>query len=70
MDAVRASTSEKSEQAGVIEGADDNPCDILTAQSGKGKYSMLIYLTRGPHTTCAKKGSGSAHTSFLMKALS
>ena len=35
----RPSTSEKSEQAGVVEEADENPYNILIAQSGKEKYS-------------------------------
>jgi len=34
----RANTNEKSEQVGVVEEVYENPCDVLTAQSGKGKY--------------------------------
>jgi len=33
------STNGKSEQIGVVEEADENPCDVLTSQSGKRKYS-------------------------------
>ena len=38
-DSDGASTSRKSKQAEVVEKVDENPCDILTAQSRKGKYS-------------------------------
>ena len=33
------SISEKSDQAGVVEEADEDSCDVLKAESGKGKYS-------------------------------
>ena len=35
----RESTSGKSDQAGVVEEADEYSCDVLTAESGKSKYS-------------------------------
>ena len=35
----RDSNSEKSYQVGVIEEADENPCDVLTAEPGKENYS-------------------------------
>ena len=38
-DSDRASVSRKSDQAGVVKQADENLCDILTAESGKSKYS-------------------------------
>jgi len=38
-DSDKTSTSEKSDQAGVVEEADEDSCDVLTAESGKGKYS-------------------------------
>ena len=38
-DADGASTSRKLEQAGVIEEVDENPCDVLTIQTRKRKYS-------------------------------
>ena len=38
-DSDGASTNGNLDQAGVVEQADENPCDVLTAQSGKGKYS-------------------------------
>ena len=38
-DSDGASTREKSFQAGVIEQADENPCDGLTSLSEKSKYS-------------------------------
>ena len=37
-DSDRAS-SENSDQAGVVEEADEDSCDVLTVESGKGKYS-------------------------------
>jgi len=49
-------TSEKSDQAGVIEEADEYSCDVLTAESGKVNIQMLGYLTQGAHITCAQKG--------------
>ena len=33
------STSGKPEQASIVEESDENLCDVLTAQSGKKKYS-------------------------------
>jgi len=38
-DAYRVSTSGKSDQAGVVEKADEDSCDVLTVESGKNKYS-------------------------------
>ena len=38
-DSDRASTSGKSDQVGVVEQAYEDLCDVLTAQSGKSKYS-------------------------------
>jgi len=37
-DSDGASTSGKSDQAMVIEEADEDSCDVLTAESGKYKY--------------------------------
>ena len=51
-------------QAGGIEQADENPCNILTSQSRKRKYSDAWLLNTGAHTTCAQKGSGSVHTAI------
>ena len=42
-----ASISEKSDQAGVVEKADEDSCDVLTAESGKGKYSDTWLLDSG-----------------------
>ena len=64
------STSGKSEQVGIVEEANDNPCDVLTVQSRKGSTQMISYLTRGAHATCAQKRSGVVHTSLSMEALS
>ena len=41
------STSEKSDQAGVVEEADEDACDVLTAELGKGKYSNAWLLDTG-----------------------
>ena len=38
-DSDRARTSGMPNQAGVVEQADENSCDVLTVQSGKSKYS-------------------------------
>ena len=38
-DSDRVSTNRKSDQAGVVEEADEDSCDVLMAESGKGKYS-------------------------------
>ena len=35
----QVTTSGKSDQAGVIEETDEDPCDVLTAESEKNKYS-------------------------------
>jgi len=70
-DSDRASTSEKSDQAGIVKEVDENPCDVLTAKSGKGNYSDAWLLDSGcTHTTCAQKGSSSILTSLMMEALS
>ena len=37
-DSNGASTSGKSDQAEVVKEADENSCDVLTTESGKGKY--------------------------------
>ena len=38
-DSDGVSTSGKLDQAGVVKEADENSCDVLMAESGKGKYS-------------------------------
>ena len=38
-DSDRTTTSGKSNQVGVVEEADEDSCDVLTAESRKGKYS-------------------------------
>ena len=40
-DSDGGSTSRKSDQARVVEEADEDSCDVLTAESEKGKYSEL-----------------------------
>ena len=34
-DSDRTSTSEKSDQTGIVEEADETPCNVLTTESGK-----------------------------------
>ena len=46
-DSDGASTSGKSDQVKVIEKADENSCDALTTESGKGKYSNAWLLDSG-----------------------
>jgi len=46
-DSDGASTSGKSDQAVVIENAEENACHILTAQLGKKKYSDAWLLDSG-----------------------
>ena len=47
MDADGASTSEKSEQVGVIEEADDNPCDYPDSSIRKRKVLDAYLLDSG-----------------------
>jgi len=49
-DSDGASTSGMSDQAGAVEQADKDPCDILTAKSEKGKYSDTWLLDSGIYT--------------------
>ena len=61
-------TSGKSEQTDVVEQADENPCDILTVQSGKRKYLDAWLLDSGcKYIICAQKENGSANTSLSMR---
>jgi len=68
-DSDQASTSKKSDQAGVVQEANEDACDVLMAESGKGKYSDAWLLDLSVHTTCPKKGSGSV-LRLMMEALS
>ena len=68
-DSDGASTSEKSDQVGVVEEADEDSCDVLTAESGKGKYSDAWLLDSGCTFIYAQKESGLVLTSFMMDAL-
>ena len=43
-DSDKASTSEKSDQTGVVEEGDEDSCDVLTDESGKGKHSNAWLL--------------------------
>ena len=64
------STSEKSDQAGVVEEADS--IHVMSGRLSQEKINtqMVGYLTRGVHTTCTQKESGSVLTSLMMEALS
>jgi len=65
-----ASISRKLDQASVVEEADENPCDVLTAQSRKDKYSDTWLLDlRCTYHMCLKKRD-SVLTSLIMEALS
>jgi len=46
-DSDGVSTSEKSDQPGIVEEADEDSCDVLTAESGKSKYSDAWLLDSG-----------------------
>ena len=46
-DSDGASTNGKSDQAGVVEEANEDSCDVLTAESGKDKYSDTWLLDSG-----------------------
>ena len=65
-----ASTSGKLDQAGVVEEADEDSCDILMAESGKGKYSDVLLLCSGCTYHMCPKRSGSLLTSLMMEPLS
>ena len=55
-DSDGVSTCEKSDQGGVVEEADEDACDVLTAESGKGKYSNVWLLgLRCTHHMCPKR---------------
>ena len=55
-DSEMASTSGKSYQAGVVEEADEDSCNVLTAESGKDKYSDAWLLDSGCIYHMPKKG--------------
>ena len=65
-----ASTSEKSDQVGVVENADEDSCDVLTVESGKDKYSNVWLLDSGCTYHMCPKESDSVLTSLMMEALS
>jgi len=55
-DSDGASTSVKSDRAGVVEEAYEDSCDVLTAESGKCKYSDAWLLDSGcTYHMCPKK---------------
>ena len=69
-DSNGASTSGKSNQVGVVEEADKDLCDVLTAESEKSKYSDAWLLDSGCTYHMCPKRSGSVLTSLMMDALS
>ena len=55
-DSNGASTSGKSDQTGVVEEANKDSCDVLTADSGKDKYSDAWLLNSGcTYHMCPKR---------------
>ena len=55
-DSDGASFNEKSDQVGVVEEADEYSCDVLTAESGKDKYSDAWLLESGcTYHMCPKR---------------
>jgi len=55
-DSDGANTRGKSDQAGVVKKTDENSCDILTAESGKSKYSDAWLLDSGyTYNMCPKR---------------
>ena len=55
-DSDEASTSRKSNQTGVVEEADKDSCDVLTAKSEKNKYSHSWLLDSGcTYHMCPKR---------------
>ena len=55
-DSDGTSTSGKSNQVGVVEEADEDSCDVLTAESGKVKYSNAWLLDSGcTYYMCSKR---------------
>jgi len=64
-DSDGASTSGKSDQARVVEEADEDSCDILTAESGKDKYSDAWLLDLGyTYHMYPKRGWFSTYKSY------
>ena len=48
--------SGKADQTEILEQADEDPCDVLTAQSGKGKYAVAWLLdSERTYHICPKK---------------
>jgi len=55
-DSNEVSTSGKSDQVEVVEEANEDLCDVLTAESEKGKYSDAWLLDSGcTYHTCPKR---------------
>jgi len=69
-DSDGVSTSGKSNQAGVVEEADEDSCDVLTAESRKGKYSDAWLLDSGCTNHMCPKRSDSVLTSLMIEAMS
>ena len=61
----KASTSGKSLQAGVVKEAYENPCDVMTTQSGKEKYSdAWLFDSRCTYYMCPKSEWFSTYKPF------
>ena len=70
MDSDGASTNRKSDPVGVVEQANEDSCDILMPESGKGKSSDTRLLDSGCTNHMCPKRSGSILTSLMIEALS
>jgi len=69
-DSNRSSTSGKSDQARVIEEADEDSCDVLTTKSRKGKYSDAWLFDSGCTYHICPKRECSVLTNLMMNTLS
>ena len=69
-DSDGASTSGKLDQVGVTEEANEDSCVVLTAESGKDKYSDAWLLDSGCTYHMCLKREWFSTTSLMMEALS
>ena len=61
----RVSTNKKSDQTGIVEETDEDSCDVLTAESKKGKYSNAWLFDSGcTYHICPKREWFSTYKSY------
>jgi len=61
----RVSTNKKSDQTGIVEETDEDSCDVLTAESKKGKYSNAWLFDSGcTYHICLKREWFSTYKSY------